>query len=224
MTDPYQILGVDRNASDEDIKRAYRQLSRKYHPDSNIGKSEAEKAAAEEKFKEVQRAYKAIMNGEAKNPTGFGGYDAYGYGAGSQAGRQSSRAESMDQDEAYYQACANFIRNRMYGEALRTLNDIKNRNGKWYYFSSMANAGLGNTAQAQAQIQKACDMEPNNMEYRQFQSRMQSGASWYMDMGTGYGAPDMGGSDFCFKLCMLNLICNVCCGGGAWCCGPYRYF
>ncbi len=228
MTDPYKVLGVDRNASDEEIKRAYRKLSRKYHPDSNIGKSEAERAAAEERFKEIQRAYKAIVSGEAADVSGsygeYGGYGSehYGYG-GYDGGQRQQRSASMDQDEAYYQACANFIRNRMYEEALRTLSDIKTRNGRWYYFSAMANAGLGNTASAQAQIQKACELEPANMEYRQFMTRLQSGTGWYMDMGQSYGAPDMSGSSFCFKLCLLNIFCNVCCGGGTFCCGPGLY-
>lgn len=221
MTDPYQILGVDRNASDEEIKRAYRKLSRKYHPDSNIGKSEAEREAAEERFKEIQRAYKAIMSGEAKTDA-YGGYGGYGYGGYS--GQREQRTASMDQDEAYYQACANFIRNRMYEEALRTLSDIKNRNGRWYYFSAMANAGMGNTASAQAQIQKACELEPANMEYRQFMTRLQSGAGWYMDMGQSYGAPDMSGAGFCYKLCLLNIFCNICCGGGTFCCAPHGFY
>lgn len=231
MTDPYQILGVDRNASDEEIKRAYRKLSRKYHPDSNIGKSESERRAAEERFKEIQRAYKSIMSGEAKSSSdsygGFGGYGTgdFGYGYSDYGSSQrQQRASSMDQDDAYYQACANFIRNRMYEEALRTLSDIKNRNGRWYYFSAMANAGMGNTASAQTQIQKACDLEPGNMEYRQFMTRLQSGSGWYMDMGQSYGAPDMSGSSFCFKLCLLNIFCNVCCGGGTFCCTPHGFY
>jgi molecular chaperone DnaJ len=233
MTDPYQVLGVSRDASDEEIKKAYRRLSRKYHPDSNIGKSEAERAAAEEHFKEIQRAYKSIVSGEAKSTSGgYGGYSgSYGYDAsgyehagGSYSGsRNQGQGASMDQDESYYQACANFIRNRMYDEALRTLGDIKNHDGRWYYFSAMANAGLGNTATAQTQIQRACELEPSNMEYRQFMSRLQNGAGWYMDMGQSYGAPDMAGSSFCFKLCLLNIFCNVCCGGGAFCCQPYRF-
>lgn len=226
MSDPYQILGVDRNASDEEIKRAYRRLSRKYHPDSNIGKSEEERAAAEERFKEIQRAYKSIVSGEADNTADpYGSYGAGGYGYGGYGGAQREQhTSSMDQDDAYYQACANFIRNRMYEEALRTLQDIKNRNGRWYYFSAMANAGMGNTASAQTQIQKACELEPSNMEYRQFMTRLQNGSGWYTDMGQSYGAPDMSGSSFCFKLCLLNAFCNICCGGGTLCCGPSGFY
>ncbi|MFR7952050.1 MAG: DnaJ domain-containing protein [Ruminococcus sp.] len=59
MLDPYSVLGVSRNATDEEIKKAYRKLSRKYHPDANI--NNPNKDQAEEKFKEVQQAYEQIM-------------------------------------------------------------------------------------------------------------------------------------------------------------------
>ena len=60
MTDPYEVLGVSRGASDDEIKKAYRKLSRTYHPDANI--NNPNKAEAEEKFKQVQQAYKQIMD------------------------------------------------------------------------------------------------------------------------------------------------------------------
>lgn len=68
MRDPYETLGLAHGASEEEVKKAYRQLSRKYHPDANINNPDKDKA--EEKFKEVQQAYKAIMSGEANNPYG----------------------------------------------------------------------------------------------------------------------------------------------------------
>lgn len=74
MTDPYRVLGVSRNASDDEIKRAYRTLSRKYHPDANI--NNPNKAQAEEKFKEVQQAYDQIMKEKQQGST----YDGFGYG------------------------------------------------------------------------------------------------------------------------------------------------
>lgn len=98
MTDPYKVLGVDYNASDEDIKKAYRNLSRKYHPDANVGNPHA--AEAEEKFKEVQQAYDEIMKerrggqtaggygGTGSSYTGQGGgsYSGYGNGYGDAGG------------------------------------------------------------------------------------------------------------------------------------------
>ena len=73
MTDPYSVLGVNRNAPDDEIKKAYRSLSRKYHPDANI--NNPHKDEAEAKFKEVQQAYQQIMDERER-----------GYTAGGQSG------------------------------------------------------------------------------------------------------------------------------------------
>ena len=98
--DPYQVLGISRDATDEEIKKAYRALSRKYHPDANI--NNPNKAQAEAKFKEIQQAYQLIMKersgGGAGNRTqsgyGQGGYGQNSYGQsgyrqGSAYGHQS---------------------------------------------------------------------------------------------------------------------------------------
>lgn len=78
MSDPYSILGVDRNATDEDVKRAYRKLSRQYHPDANI--NNPKKDEAEAKFKEVQQAYQQIMDEREKGYTsGYGSSDGSDY-------------------------------------------------------------------------------------------------------------------------------------------------
>ena len=76
MSDPYRVLGVSRDASEDEIKKAYRALSRKYHPDANV--NNPHKDQAEEKFKEVQQAYDQIMR-ERQQGASFGGYQ-YGYG------------------------------------------------------------------------------------------------------------------------------------------------
>lgn len=60
MMDPYKVLGVSRSASQEEIKKSYRNLSRKYHPDANI--NNPNKKEAEDKFKEIQQAYHQIMD------------------------------------------------------------------------------------------------------------------------------------------------------------------
>ena len=75
MTDPYVVLGVSRNATEDEIKKAYRTLSRKYHPDANI--NNPNKEAAEEKFKEVQAAYNRIMDERQNGYSTYGGYSDY---------------------------------------------------------------------------------------------------------------------------------------------------
>lgn len=81
MTDPYQVLGVSRDASKEEIKKVYRKLSKKYHPDANI--NNPNKDQYEEKFKEIQQAYQVIMkekNGGPSYQNSYGGYNSQGYG------------------------------------------------------------------------------------------------------------------------------------------------
>ena len=77
MRDPYQVLGVSQDASEEEIKKAYRKLSRMYHPDANI--NNPNKAQAEEKFKEIQQAYQQIMKQREQGSSPYGN-QGYGYG------------------------------------------------------------------------------------------------------------------------------------------------
>mgnify|MGYP003298690417 CR=1 FL=1 len=223
MSDPYKVLGVSRDATDEEIKKAYRALSRRYHPDANINNSNKEQA--EERFKEIQQAYNRIMKEKEQgysqsdygNPFGgFGGFTGYGY---------ESRREDMDEASRYFQAAANYIRSRHYHEALNVLSNIKERSGKWYYYSAVANHGLGNQVMAMEHARTAVSMEPNNFEYRQLLSSLENGTQWYGSRQAEYGYDIFGGGNMCFKLCLINMFCNVCCGGGGFCCGgPYRYY
>src|ERR671922_669255 len=68
VKDPYKTLGVDRKASDEEIKKAYRKLARQYHPDRNPGDT-----AAEDRFKEVQEAYSVLSDPEKRKAFDAGG-------------------------------------------------------------------------------------------------------------------------------------------------------
>ena len=143
MMDPYQVLGVSPNASDEEIKKAYRTLSRKYHPDANV--NNPNKAQAEEKFKEVQQAYDQIMKEKQQGGSYSGGY-GYNHTSGGGYGYGGSRGYSQSADSPQLQAAANYIANRCYAEALNVLNSIPfgERRARWYYYSALANQGAGN--------------------------------------------------------------------------------
>ena len=211
MKDPYEVLGLPHGASEEEVKKAYRNLSRKYHPDANINNPNA--AQAEEKFKEVQAAYKSIMDGNTGSSYGsnsYGGFDGFG-GFGADAFRRArNEGGGMSQDESHLAAAQNFIMNRMFTEALRTLEDIDDRTGRWYYLSAAANLGAGNQATAMEHIDRAIAMEPNNMEYKQMKQRMQGGSNWYVQRGMGYGRADVRADNWCMDMCLLNLLCNCC--------------
>lgn len=211
MRSPYDILGVLPSASEDEIKKAYRKLSRKYHPDANVNNPNKEQA--EEKFKEVQQAYDTIMNGTANGfgNSGYGNYSGFGSGFG---GYGNSGANSFrdDKDANYLNAALNYIRGGDYNSALRVLSEIENRTGKWYYVSAIANYSAGNQATALQHVQIAMRMEPGNMEYQQLYHTMQNGGTWYTTRSQNYGYPEMSGS-YCCNLCMMNLCLNLICGG-----------
>lgn len=95
MRDPYEVLGIQRNATDEEIKKAYRKLSRIYHPDANI--NNPNKDQAEAKFKEVQEAYRRIMDAREHGDYGYSGYS--GYGGQSYTNRQSGYRDDNGNSE-----------------------------------------------------------------------------------------------------------------------------
>ena len=139
MFDPYSVLGVSRDASDDEIKKAYRKLSRKYHPDANI--NNPNKAQAEEKFKEVQQAYEQIMKereyGSSGNYNSYGGFGGFG---------TQGQNTYQDEEAVRRQAAANYINSRHYKEAMNVLSSLQQRNGQWYYLSAMANMAAGASA------------------------------------------------------------------------------
>ena len=232
MRNPYQILGVSETASMDEVKKAYRKLSRIYHPDANV--NNPNKDQAEAKFKEIQAAYQQIVNEkehggsrssyggdygqsgyEQRNTSGQGSYKQYyggfedffgGFGFGGQYRQEST-------DSTLMQAAANYLRNGYYREALNVLNNVPmaERNAKWYYYSAQANAGTGNNITAQEHARTAVQLEPNNYVYQELLRRMQSGENWYTQRGSTYGRSSGGFNSFCCECLMFNLLCNCCC-------------
>ncbi len=209
MTDPYSVLGVSPNASDEEIKKAYRNLSRKYHPDSYNDNPLAD--LAEEKFKEVQDAYKQIMEERSRGGSYSGsGSSSYsgGYSGGSYSGSGDSNVELT--------AAGNFINNGRYRDALNVLNGIRNRDARWYYYSAVANAGIGNNIQAMNDANQAVNMDPGNPEYRNFLNQMQWRTNRYQGTGSNYGGqPTCSTGNCCCDLWIADTCCE--CMGGDLC-------
>ena len=212
MDDPYQILGVSPDASDEEIKKAYRRLAKKYHPDLNPGDAEAAK-----KMQQINDAYERIKNpGQASsgNQGSYGTYGGYGhYGPFGGFGGQANQTGDPYQRSAYQ-----YIRFGRFREALNALENCQSRNARWYYLSALANNGLGNQITALEHIRRAVSMEPDNMEYIRVLNDIESGGAAYRNQTGNYQGFGMQTSP-CASL-FLCWLANLCCFGGRcfFCC------
>ena len=205
ITDPYSVLGVNRSASNDEIKRAYRELLRKYHPDSYVGNPLS--GLAEEKFKEVQEAYDQIMK---EREGGYGGPNSYG------GPQQSQQAYGGYQDDVELNAVVNYVNSGHYQEALNLLSRIQNRSARWFYCSAAANAGVGNNVVAVDHARQAVNMEPGNPQYNQLLNQLQWNSQRYQQGGYGSrggGLPTTG--NCCCDLWIADSCCE--CMGGDLC-------
>lgn len=200
MNDPYSVLGVSADASDEEVKKAYRELARKYHPDRYHDNPLAD--LAEEKMKEVNEAYNAIQQSrsggggyayqsQTSQPGGYGGYQ--------------SRYSSASGNPQYAQARSAINRGDL-GAAEQILQGMTNHDGEWYFLMGSVAYRKGWLDEARQNYQMACRMEPGNMEYSQALSMMQQGGQPYRPYGTG------GGVDMC-DICAAMYCCDCLCGG-----------
>ena len=213
MADPYEVLGVDRSASDDEIKRAYRRLAKQYHPDAN-----PDDPTAAKKMQEINAAYDQIKNPEKYHGTASHGYaDPYGY-----SGYYQQRASQSDYQNEYKQAAYRYITYRRFHEALNVLAQMahEQRDAQWYYLSAMANQGVGNQVTALEHMRRAVSMEPDNPEYLDALNRMEHGGTAYRQR-TG----DFRGYNMNVNPCTSFLLClglNLCCGGrGMFYCWPF---
>lgn len=194
MKNPYEVLGVTQNATDDEIKAKYRELAKKYHPDNYTDSPLAD--LAEEKMKEVNEAYDSIME-MRKNGTNSNSYN----GAYSNSGYSQ------------YANVRSLIQQNRLDEAERILDSEQgNKSAEWYFLRGMCYFRRGWTQQATQYFQRACQMDPENMEYRQALNNMNR------QQGFGYGgyntnAPVGGGCsmcDICTGLMCLDCMCDCC--------------
>ncbi|MBQ6206362.1 MAG: DnaJ domain-containing protein [Oscillospiraceae bacterium] len=195
MNDPYAVLGVPESATDEEVKRAYRELARKYHPDNYQNNPLAD--LAEEKMKEINAAYEEINQRRAGGQSGY------------RTARSASNAGS-----AYYGGTPDLVRIRQaiqagsLTEAEALLNRYPEHNAEWYFLRGSIRFQRGWMDDAKQDYQRACQMDPTNTEYRQ--------ALHYMEHGPARTYSPYG--SFGTDLCVTNLCANACLN--PWCICP----
>lgn len=224
--DPYKILGVDRNASEDEIKKAYKSLAKKYHPDLNGNSPEAA-----EMMKKVNEAYDAIMNGTASSyQTGGQNYQGNPYGNGNSYGgnynwtyqngpfqwsgfgfedafdendfnRRYGSEPSLKRAEALFQM-------GRFNRALSELNAIplSLRTAEWFFMYAIVQKRLGNSLEAERAMRKASEMDPGNQKYRDYLNVFANQRNNYNTYRTVYRG---GGNLFscCLSLCLFRFFC-----------------
>ena len=215
MTDPYVVLGLSPNASEEEVKKAYKKMAKKYHPDVT-----GNDPAAAKKMQEVNAAYDAIINkktdyGYGQSSSGYNSYSSgfnssYGFGGYSSGYREESDYGDYPNE---MKAAVNYINARRYNEALTALSGVPfdKRTGRWYYLSAVAKSYSGDTDGAKEDINVAIFKEPTNYSYQAFKERLYNSRNTYQYYQKTY-TPSSSNAflSCCLPTILLNLFCNCC--------------
>lgn len=196
IMNPYEILGVREGATPEEIKKAYRQMVKKYHPDQY--EDNPLKELATEKLAEVNKAYDILI----KNPSSSNG---------SNYSNTNNSSYNSSSDSYAYTEVRNLLQRRDTDSAEAKLNAISNRTAEWYFLMGICNFNKGWFDSAKTNLETAVSMDPNNFEYRQTLNSLNMRNRNY---GNTYRQTNVGASpcDCCCQLVCLDSMCE-CCGG-----------
>lgn len=197
MTDPYKVLGISPNASDDEVKAAYRQLAKKYHPDNYVNNPLAD--LAEEKMREINEAYDMIQSmrvsrgGSNAGSYSSGGYNSYDNGEFADIRRLINLNKIIEADEL-----------------LEGIPQSR-RNAEWHYLKGVIHYKRGWLDEAMKHFQTANRMDPNNAEYTAALNQMMWQRQNARPAG-GYRTYTYNGNPGCSScdLC-TSLICADCC-------------
>lgn len=239
VTDPYRVLGISRDASKEEIKKAYRKKAKEYHPDLHPNDPKAAKM-----MNEINEAYDMLCNPEKykkKEQERYGTYQQRGnkyqentgqryenQGYGSSGGfedfdfgdifgfRQRTqplqKPERSPGDSEEIKQAVDFICIGRYDYAVKLLNAIlsSQRNARWHYLNALANHGQGNQIRAMEEIQKAVQMDPTNQIYKQAYDSMRQNGNEYQTAGEDFRKAAEGLHKYCMGFCALQFFCTFC--------------
>lgn len=229
---PFEVLGLSQEASEDEIKKAYRSLAKKYHPDN-------QETGDESKFKQIQEAYEFAMDIKKNGQSAYYKRQNYANGSSQQSGyTQTQYADDFfrmygfnfddlfsgmngfyqsggSKDQQAYNSAAAYINNRQYQEALNILDNIADRSSVWFYYGALAHAGLGNTVTARQYAKAAYEMDPNNYNYRNLYASLNQGRNNYRQYTANnynrryysFGSPNV-----CGRFLLYNLLFNIFCG------------
>lgn len=192
--DPYKVLGIDPGATDEEVKKAYRELARKYHPDNYVNTPLAD--LAEEKMKEVNEAYETIRKMRKEGDQGDR------YGGATQNGTSYYGENRLREIRAYIE------QNNFYEAEIR-LNSIVNseRTAEWYFLKGVVFRARGWYFEAAKYFEAACSMDPQNQEYRIAAESIRNYTA-----SSGRARNEDAVCNLCCGLLAADCCCE-CCGG-----------
>lgn len=202
MKDPYEVLGVPHGASEEEIKKAYRELVRKYHPDNYANNPLSD--LAQEKMKEINEAYDALTKGGAPTNSSYSGGSTYSGGSAYSGGSTYSGGSAGELNEV-----RRLIQLGNLDAAEAKLDGIPTHNAEWYFLRGAIAQRRGWMDEAAQNFRIAAQMDPSNMEYRSAVGNAGGGGySPYRQQQTGMADDDC--CNLCGSLMCLNCLCNGC--------------